>query len=211
MEDSERRQKLDDLELLERFDAMRSRLGHDYGSGQRGAELMRLRRRLEVDAPIHGESRRSVEIQEVAAAFERVGRPRLERARRDVERRGGSHTPTSRRTVETWERLETRLQIANRRNAPSIEETSAAARQDVSASIERRLESDDPILVREETAREAFVVYGLKDWPHAIACRSCAEHVFSIVYGAYGNPTDPGLDCELAYEGLCDQGPEAVR
>lgn len=241
----DRQAKLAELEILERYDAMRERAGYDYGSGQRGAELMRRRRELDVEAPVYGESRRGVTMQELAAAFERVGRPRMARVAKEGYR---SNTPTTTRTRATWAKLERLVALDAAPSAGGLgglESRAAQANLDekrevvaigkaelgpdgIARPMLRYAGDSDAVVseadrddwgakaIREETAalkrtgerlsREAFVVYGLKDWqPHAIACRSCADHVFAVVHGAYGNPTDPGLDCELAYEGLCDQ------
>lgn len=89
--------------VLDTFDTWRSGAGHDYGSGQRGAELRRRRRVVPSTGPYL-----PFTADELAAAFERVGRPRLARAERDAARYANV-APTARRTIETWRRLERRF------------------------------------------------------------------------------------------------------
>lgn len=95
------RERLAELEVLERFDTLRQLAGHDYGSGQRAAEL--LRRRLELrSCGIIAGGARDAEAAELADAFERVGRPRMRRLELEGYRAG---TPASSRTLETWRRV----------------------------------------------------------------------------------------------------------
>lgn len=87
-----------ELLVLEMFDSIRQSRGHDYGCGQRGAELIRRRRELEVADPA-GYVRRGAAITrtELADAFERVGRRRLERLERD-----NYGTASSRASLSAW-------------------------------------------------------------------------------------------------------------
>lgn len=103
-----RREEWAELVILEKFDELRERAGHDYGSGQRFAEISRRRRELDLDGSVlhHGEIVCSAA--ELADAFDRVGRPRLARAE-DPGARRGFETPTSKRTVATWRTLERRI------------------------------------------------------------------------------------------------------
>lgn len=95
-----------ELALLETYDATRSRLGHDYGGGQRRSELSRRRRELDSrlslvsrSAPLHDEPT----ADELREAFERIGRPRLSRLRTEGYR---AHTPATTRTRRAWEIVE---------------------------------------------------------------------------------------------------------
>jgi hypothetical protein len=93
--------------LLDLYDDIRIGAGHDYGCGQRHAELRRRRHFLEgrgVDPSESLASLESVAPAELADAFARVGRPRLAQARRGFG--GTARTPASVRTIETWERVE---------------------------------------------------------------------------------------------------------
>lgn len=68
-----------DLIVLEMFDALRSSRRHDYGCGQRVAELNRRRRELE--RCDHDRRGAAITRAELADAFARVGRPRPRSAR----------------------------------------------------------------------------------------------------------------------------------
>lgn len=109
MEESERRQKLAELAVLEQFDILRQATGHDFGAGQRAAELARRRRELRHPGSIDVTDTLGATAEEMAEAFERVGRPRLARIEREDFRR---HTAATGRTFAAWTRLERRLAIA---------------------------------------------------------------------------------------------------
>jgi hypothetical protein len=100
------RELVAELILLEQYNSFRSSLGHDYGNGQRHAELSRRRRELGLSIRIEG----SPTALELAAAFERVGRPRIARATAEDYRR---RTLSTRRTLIAWRELEQRLETAN--------------------------------------------------------------------------------------------------
>lgn len=107
---SARREQLAEYAVLHRFDELRERAGHDYGSGQRGAELIRRRRALGYASAFEVElvdELRLLTAGEVLAAFRRVGDPRIERLELETYRK---HTPASRRTLDTWHRLELELE-----------------------------------------------------------------------------------------------------
>lgn len=99
-----------ELEVLQNYNAKRQVAGHDFGCGQRGAELIRRRRalrelalRLEFDHE-HPESRIGDPTgAELAAAFENIGRQRLKRAENDHRL---YNTSSSARTLSTWRRIE---------------------------------------------------------------------------------------------------------
>jgi hypothetical protein len=87
--------------VLDAFDLLRRHAGHDYGAGQRGAELNRRRWTLEA---------RGIDVAPAAldyaldrAAFERVARPRIRRIEAESYRR---ETPATKRTLQTWRRVE---------------------------------------------------------------------------------------------------------
>lgn len=85
--------------VLEQYDRRRSRLYGDYGNGQRARELARRRNELErrgIDLYTNG---LSVPSTDCAAAFERVGRPRLRRARANLNR---YRTRPARETFNAW-------------------------------------------------------------------------------------------------------------
>lgn len=91
----ERRRLIAELELLEVYDRLRSAAGHDYGCGQRGAELIR-RRRVLGGLPAGYVGPHGFEL---AEAWVRVGAPRLARAERERFRH---RTPATLRTLSTW-------------------------------------------------------------------------------------------------------------
>ena len=97
------RERFAEFYLLQRYDTFRTGLGHDYGCGQRGAELSRRARELE---RLNPDPRLGAPLTryELAAAFERIGRKRLERALKEADVWGV--TPSSRRTIAAWERVE---------------------------------------------------------------------------------------------------------
>lgn len=104
-QEDKRQAKIAELVVLQRFNVLRSRAGHDYGSGQRVAELIRRRQELGVDRYDELEATAAEQV----AAFVRVGQPRLDRAAAQGERRG-FETPTGRRTVETWRKLAAQIE-----------------------------------------------------------------------------------------------------
>ena len=80
--------------VLDTYDELRHAAGHDYGAGQRRAELIRRRhelRRLEASAA----PAPALEGRHAAAAAERLLRPRLRRLDREDYR---AATPATRRT-----------------------------------------------------------------------------------------------------------------
>lgn len=85
------RELLAELEILTTYDAIRQSRGHDYGGGQRAAELRRRRQSVE---PNLGEP---LTVDELADAYDRVGRPRLERLERDA-----FGTASSNRSIAAW-------------------------------------------------------------------------------------------------------------
>jgi hypothetical protein len=108
----ELRAKAADYRVLDRFDTLRSRAGHDYGAGQRTRELRNLRRELEgYGLRLAEEDRTLVEPltpAELRAAFDRVSAPKIARLEAEAYR---AHTPATTRTRETWERLANELTI----------------------------------------------------------------------------------------------------
>lgn len=91
-----------ELALLERYDNLRVRVGHDYGCGQRAGELSRRRRELRA----HGGSELltlTVTRDELEQAFERVGVERLRRAENDYRLYGSQGAA---RTLATWRRMQ---------------------------------------------------------------------------------------------------------
>lgn len=104
--------KLAEYVLLSAYDFEREFLFHDYGKGQRSNELRR--RRIELgDAPaLYNVELDDADPAELAAAFQRIGVPRIERIEyRETYRRS---TPSSTRTVRAWRTIERRV---NRRVA----------------------------------------------------------------------------------------------
>lgn len=107
MDAGNRRRLAAELVVIEAFDAVRQAAGHDYGCGQRGAELMRRRAALEA-AGLSARNLREPELVpptelELELAFAKIGRPRMRRLELEGFRH---HTPSSRRTIETWRRVE---------------------------------------------------------------------------------------------------------
>lgn len=93
------RVELAEWTLLAHYDVLRSRLGHDYGSGQRGAELRRRRLRLQargIDPPSYAAT---LDRAELERAYQRIGAPRLRRVELETYR---AHTPSSERTLKAW-------------------------------------------------------------------------------------------------------------
>ena len=96
--------------VLEQYDELRNRAGDDYGCGQRYAELRRRRWKLEeLGAATPGWELDTPTADELALAFERVGRPRLTRACRDAVRFTPSAPRATRETIRCWQRLERRF------------------------------------------------------------------------------------------------------
>jgi hypothetical protein len=96
------RAELAELELLASYDAMRERAGYDYGAGQRAGELRRRRLRLEARG-IDRDDAPAVELAELEQAWRRIAVPRMRRLELEQYR---ADTPATRRTLETWRRLE---------------------------------------------------------------------------------------------------------
>lgn len=93
-----------ELALLRLYNDQRIRAGHDFGCGQRGAEISRRKRALEEacsftsrPCPSAYELERDVTKEELLVAFRTIGQPRYDRAVRE-----GYETPGSRRTRNTW-------------------------------------------------------------------------------------------------------------
>jgi hypothetical protein len=151
--------------ILDRFDTLRRRAGHDYGVGQRTAELRRLERELESAGlrPLtltlnvcEGDRDLELTALELRTAFDRVSSPRIGRIVAEDYR---SSTPATRRTLDTWTRLAEETATAARLeleaaeldaeaiaalgpdvdDAPTIAEQAAEAEADVAASIRSRL------------------------------------------------------------------------
>lgn len=93
---------LAELVLLDTFDQLRTAAGHDYGNGQRGSELMRRRNAARELGLPYMPSLDDVSGDELMAAYQRVGEPRLKRAERENYRR---NTPGTVRTVGAWEKV----------------------------------------------------------------------------------------------------------
>jgi hypothetical protein len=92
-----------ELKLLREYSYVRTTRGHDYGCGQRHAELSRRQRRLEELTARELKSayalERDVTPDELRAAFARIAAPRIARINREDYRRS---TPATRRTLEAW-------------------------------------------------------------------------------------------------------------
>lgn len=91
-----RRELWADYVILATYDELRSTAGHDYGAGQRAAELSRRRRNL--PEPLELE----LTPTELSDAFRRVAVPRIARLDREDFRQ---HTQPTLRTLKTWERV----------------------------------------------------------------------------------------------------------
>lgn len=91
------RELLAELYVLDRYDRTRIALGHDFGCGQRGAELSRRRRDV---GSLDGTP---VTRDELSAAYVRVGRPRRMRAERDFAKYGSKG---ARLTLKAWRVVE---------------------------------------------------------------------------------------------------------
>lgn len=104
-----------ELEILERYDRRRSELGHDYGSGQRYAELVRRRRESGAVTRASGfyspelvhELERPLTGLELLEAYDRVGAPRVRRLELEDYRSG---TPATVRSVRAWRELRRELE-----------------------------------------------------------------------------------------------------
>ena len=96
-----------ELALLREYDRVRTHLGHYYGGGQVGSELGRRQRELESACfgDVHSayELERDAPREDLLAAFQRIGKPRLRRIVRDNEQWG--ITPSSGRSETAWRRI----------------------------------------------------------------------------------------------------------
>ena len=108
-----------ELAILARYDFIRELAGHDYGSGQRGAELMRRRRELggREGTYAYGHVRLAdvgeVPAAELVEAFDRLGGARIRRLTREHWRHG---THSTRRSLKSWRKVESevlRLRVAS--------------------------------------------------------------------------------------------------
>ncbi len=96
------RAELAEYALLAEYDRLRQRLGHDYGCGQRGAELIRRRRRLQVAGADAHTGAATVTGAELGVAWRAVGAARLRRLELEPYRQG---TPSSRRSLAAWRQV----------------------------------------------------------------------------------------------------------
>ena len=162
-----RRSKLAELALLERYDQRREVAGHDYGSGQRGSELMRRARELHpagrFEPELH-EELASVTPAELLAAFERVAAKRLRRVETDANEWGW--TPTAQRTARTWRELRLSLEraAAGERRAVSMGQTAIVELPELTPAGARFAVHDAH---RSVVARIALAAAngGAEDWP----------------------------------------------
>lgn len=95
-----------ELVVLERYDDLRTRLGHDFGGGQRAMELSRRRRVvLELAGGIAPLVRleRELDPADLTRAYGRVGAARCRRARLEAERYGSRGVLTTR---ACWNQVE---------------------------------------------------------------------------------------------------------
>jgi hypothetical protein len=90
-----------ELLLLEHYDTHRRTLGHDYGQGRRVLELNRRSRELRAESYDHC----SFTVEEMAAAYDRVGRARDMRAQTDAIRYGSRGAAL---TARAWITIRTR-------------------------------------------------------------------------------------------------------
>jgi hypothetical protein len=106
-----RMQLVAEFAVLNAYDELRRRAGYDYGNGQRVAELNRRRRFLVSrgagELVDRDDLLEVLSAEELVDAFERVGRPRLERARRQPR---GDGSPV---TIRTWETLRASLRATS--------------------------------------------------------------------------------------------------
>lgn len=101
-----------ELWLLERFDMLRRVKLDDYGKGQRHRELARLRNDLERRGGRRyfagtRDELRTLNADDVAAAWDRIARPRIARLRRETYR---SSTRPTRMTLAAWADLQRELE-----------------------------------------------------------------------------------------------------
>lgn len=137
-----------ELVVLTTFDALRQAAGHDYGAGQRGAEIARRTRELH-ESPHPAEP--YPDNDELAAAFERVGSPRIARIAREDYRRS---SPATRRTRATWARVERLFRSPAKMSTEAIVDE-LAARADALVSNGRALpESNEGFARRSALTRE---------------------------------------------------------
>lgn len=111
-----------ELRILEAYDSIRRTLGHDYGVGQRYAELRRVRR----EAAVRGVEDHVSTTDELAAAFKRIGRPRRQRIEYSEAYR--RNTPAGNRAMSAWAMLELALDMAAQ-GVKTLDEAVAIARR----------------------------------------------------------------------------------
>lgn len=91
-----------ELVLLRTYDHRRRTFGHDFGCGQRAKELIERQRELELQAGgrlAAARLQRDVRLNDLLAAYARIGRPRLYRAEANSEQYG---TKAAHRTRRCW-------------------------------------------------------------------------------------------------------------
>lgn len=107
---AKRRRLEAELAILDLFDDVRHRLGHDYGGGQRARELGRRRyelQRLGARSDFGG-ALAELEPVDLSAAWARVGAPRVARLERRAEGYRRRTTSTA-KTVRAWELVKAEL------------------------------------------------------------------------------------------------------
>lgn len=91
-----------ELAVLGEYDSARSRMGHDYGSGQRNSEFARRIRELRargVEPAVIDQPSDFTEPALFVAAFEKIGVAKMRRAESETYR---SSTPSTSRTLRAW-------------------------------------------------------------------------------------------------------------
>lgn len=94
--------------ILAGFDWRRGAAGHDYGGGQRHAELIRRQRELIRLGGNENAGDAGVPRADLEAAWARIAVPRYRRLQREDYRRS---TPATRRTIAAWERYARALNL----------------------------------------------------------------------------------------------------
>lgn len=149
------RQLVAELTILDEYDRTRSRQGHDFGCGQRGAELGRRRHELAHRLGIHvgdfslAASVREASPAELISAWKRVGEPRQRRARNESYR---FDTPSTSRTLRAWAMVEKWLATLDRRTSFTLPPSSTREVIERTASLSRPWEepprSNDETIAR---------------------------------------------------------------